>query len=187
MKKSEVLDEVNNSLLLYEDMFVNLNGGGKQVASKNYPFDTEGGARYHSFYYPGEVPPDSLSGFQLVSGKGFISIKQEYKYRNIREMDIVSYVYRFISPEMRYSCEYHDPSFNSLNALSYNFHYDMDLEYSDSINENHPECHLQVLHSHPRFKTERISVVEFLRTVKMLCFKNNDTSEPYLEPVYMIS
>lgn len=135
---------------------------------------------YIFLYYPYRVSPGVIDGIKLKDNKGFIAIQETYKILNKnKDLEKVSYVYRYITNEIVYLCEHSASKISEI--IPYSFHYDMDMA---NLDPKHPSRHLQVIHTQPRFETEDVNIIFFLNCVTDLCFKN-EKLEPYTEPLFI--
>jgi len=134
------------------------------------------------FFCPREVPRNDICGLEIKDGKGFISIKEVYLYKNRVELEKIEHVYKYITNEYIYTCKCE--SGNQSVSIPYNFHYDTDLQYPQSNDMKHPIHHLSVLHSHPRFSTGEMQLELFLEVVQSLCF--DDSLKPFNLPIFSI-
>jgi len=186
MTQQEIQKKVRNVLVNSSEIFdcpVQILHGSCEIIPTSF-----GSREYLTFYFPKKISLEQIDGFKLVNEKGYISIQEKYIKRGSTgsKLELVSYVYRYITSEVNYLCEHRDS--NKLSEiLSYKFHYDMDLEYEDK-ELDHPQIHLQVLHNYPRFQTEKeITVLQFLEKVRLICFKNNTGIPiPYTEPIFLM-
>ena len=140
------------------------------------------------FYWPDKIGIDKVGGYKLKDNKGFISMSETYIYTNDKRnrMTKIAHVYKYIASDTYYlaSNAYNKPEA----LLNYNFHYDKDLDYDLSrLNDEgrHPNYHIQVLHSHPRFATDQTLVADFISMVSRTCFQDN--GEAFKMPMYLIN
>ncbi len=140
--------------------------------------------KYYFLYYPYDIGFGAVDGIKLKDNKGFVAIQEFFRITDRRNtLEKSGYVYKYITEEHVYT--YQHPSSGDVKSnLLYNFHFDMDLNYNNSPENNHPPTHLQVMHSLPRFQTEEVSIINFLDAVIGFCFENESTLIPYTVPIY---
>ena len=147
------------------------------------------GEGHITFCYPKRISPNTIDGFRLKGNKGFISISETYRYTSSQsndEVELVGYVYRYITSEMTYSCNYSNSGLKKKDGIPYSFHYDWDFKFKpDNSHQSitHPDKHLQVIHPHPRFKTETMTVEDFLMLIKTMAF--NKKGKPIPKPFFV--
>src|SRR3972149_4900462 len=90
MLRQEKLFDSSINFLLYKQI--------KPVPSN------EGGVSYLTFYYPSRIDFDSVDGYKLKNGKGYISITETYLVKNKHHLDRVAFTYKFITDEVEYVC-----------------------------------------------------------------------------------
>lgn len=142
------------------------------------------------FYWPSKTSPDTADGYRLKHSTGYIALSETYIFQGATNNRLIkrAHVYRFVTDTVSYTCEDTTNS-HPEKVLPYSFHYDQDLDYNqeDFNSLRHPNNHLQVLHTHPRFNADdNLTVGEFLEKVQVTCYKNSQF-EPYTEPMYLIS
>jgi hypothetical protein len=177
---SEIQKEVSSVLIQYEWMFEDADKPILRIQVKPEISNIYRTTRKGIFNWPKVVSRGVIDGLHLKNGKGCIAIRQTYLYLNTRDLDLVGYVYKYMTDEMIYQ-SLHRQTKEERN-LDYIFHYDMDLLHAASTNprvpvEDHGREHLQVMHDLPRFKTTDVSLGLFLSHVAQLCFKKNPANE----------
>lgn len=138
------------------------------------------------FQWPSKVPLDTVGGYKLKDGKGYICLSETYIQSSSSKLSKVAHVYRYIDSD----AVYHMSSSSDVEGVikNYGFHLDEDLTYDNGHlkdKDRHPETHLQVMHSHPRFATQENLLLDFLKMVERTCF--DDSGESYSQPVYAIN
>ncbi len=181
MTKNEAISSISNSLINCPKIFDSSFQDRLQVHAESKDEKND----YLFLYFPKYIPLNQVDGLKLKDDKGFITIQETFKFLNRHDLVRVGYTYRYITNEVTYTCE-HALSGSTQNNMPYNFHYDMDLEYRNPMNDNvgHPPNHLQVLHNHPRFESPNMTTASFLATVLQLCFKGNKL-DPHTEPIFI--
>lgn len=188
MNSQQVIQQTKDVLKTNYDLFDPINV--TEIYNRPEPSEVEeGGIKYLTFFYPRQIPPDNVDGFRLKGNKGFISISETYKVisRTPEDLELVGYVYRYITDEMSYHC-YFKPSNRNKENIPYNFHFDWDFKFKpvdDHQTRLHPDKHLQVLHPHPRFKTEEINLLDFIALIRVSCL--DDGGNPIIEPFFDFS
>jgi hypothetical protein len=174
MNLIEIKKKITSALMAFEDIFDEsqrlLLRSCTEIPSR---IDS---IKYLSIYWPKRIDLDSIDGLKLKDNKGFISISEKYKYTNNKyTLEMVAYTYRYITQEMEYKCKYYVDVEEKKHF--YNFHYDMDFLYQGD-DEHHSPHHLQVFHSRPRFKTEEISIFDFVKLIRDFCYEGKEL-KPY--------
>lgn len=127
--------------------------------------------------WPEPVKKDVVGGIRLKDDKGFITIEEVYLNQGDGNYELYNHTYRYISEEYDYLINF-KPTQKCSDPLNYYFHYDLDPAHNDQGLLSH----LQVLHSHPRFPTERMNLVAFLKVVEMTCYGSG--TRAYTTPFY---
>lgn len=184
MNVNQIYGSLKHSLILKKDIF-SIND--QQILHKKPVFTntTIGNSKYAILSSPKVININEIDGFRLINNAGFINIRLTYKYRNSSQLDLVGYIYKYMTSEMMYICKH--VTTGEEEELPYSFHYDMDTEYT--IREQHSSLahypyHLQVIHNYPRFQANEISLELFLEIVKNVAFKNGVLTDPMHEPFF---
>lgn len=176
MKKTEIISNTQKAIAEYKDMFDTSQYVFK-CAYDEYEWSFEG-QKYLEIYFPRKISLDTIDGLKLKDDKGFILIHETYIYSNQHTLYKKGYIYKYITPEFSYHCTH--PTSNQSEKFNYNFHYDMDLEYKNRDDKKlestlHPDYHLQVLHTSPRFSAPKMEITNFLLLIRNLLYENNSS------------
>jgi len=161
------LDEVNKLIRVYQDIFdSNVTNVKPDTNTNTDPVD---GTKYLFAYWPKRTGKNSTEGFKLKSGMGTISIEVVYKYKNSRALEEIGHSFRYFNSSHTYVFEYQSATGKDCDIGAYSFRYDKDLRPSSN---DLPE-HLQVLHTVPRFITNKVGLRDFFLVVKDSCFNGS--------------
>lgn len=147
-----------------------------------YEFLFQNGSRLKAYYTPPSkstivivtIPypaPLESSNVLFLKDGGCIRGRETIMVQADKSFDVIHYSYHYENKNYKYSC-----SFGSdIREVIYQFRYEKDAE----LKSGHPLHHLHVIHDSPRFKTDKCSFEDFLKTIaEGLCKKNSATYKP---------
>jgi hypothetical protein len=172
----EIVDETRAALVAQERIFEHRERLTLRKAVVPEISEDDEHNKYAIFNWPKAINPDTVDGYKLIDDKGYISIREIYRFKNGKDLHLVGHVYRYCTQEMIYNSTHSESTYEK--ELFYKFHYDMDLLHTHpnlEINPDHAPKHLHVMHELPRFEVSNASLGLFFSSVIQLCFKKNGT------------